>query len=133
MKHPSIATIAAVAWLAVAAVWPARADTAPGEEGKTRTYTLAEETIQHAKENLPKQVSTESPELTKLVHDLYIDCTFDKLWEPALPGLPYRFFSISGAGDKSYAKCQLLWDTMFVRSEERRVGKECRSRWSPYH
>ena len=59
-------------------------------------------------------VSTENPELTKLVHDLYIDCTFDKLWEPALPGLPYRFFSISGAGDTSYAKCQLLWDTMFV-------------------
>ena len=24
------------------------------------------------------------------------------------------------------------WDTG-VRSEERRVGKECRSRWSPYH
>ena len=22
---------------------------------------------------------------------------------------------------------------MFDRSEERRVGKECRSRWSPYH
>ena len=21
----------------------------------------------------------------------------------------------------------------FARSEERRVGKECRSRWSPYH
>ena len=21
----------------------------------------------------------------------------------------------------------------YVRSEERRVGKECRSRWSPYH
>ena len=21
----------------------------------------------------------------------------------------------------------------FCRSEERRVGKECRSRWSPYH
>ena len=26
-------------------------------------------------------------------------------------------------------KGSLLWD----RSEERRVGKECRSRWSPYH
>ena len=24
------------------------------------------------------------------------------------------------------------WDA-FRRSEERRVGKECRSRWSPYH
>ena len=23
--------------------------------------------------------------------------------------------------------------TDYVRSEERRVGKECRSRWSPYH
>ena len=23
--------------------------------------------------------------------------------------------------------------TGFLRSEERRVGKECRSRWSPYH
>ena len=22
---------------------------------------------------------------------------------------------------------------IFIRSEERRVGKECRSRWSPYH
>ena len=24
-------------------------------------------------------------------------------------------------------------DPPFQRSEERRVGKECRSRWSPYH
>ena len=24
-------------------------------------------------------------------------------------------------------------DYTFERSEERRVGKECRSRWSPYH
>ena len=26
-----------------------------------------------------------------------------------------------------------LSDFIFGRSEERRVGKECRSRWSPYH
>ena len=27
-----------------------------------------------------------------------------------------------------------LWlEEMIPRSEERRVGKECRSRWSPYH
>src|SRR3712207_3032314 len=25
------------------------------------------------------------------------------------------------------------WLTHWLRSEERRVGKECRSRWSPYH
>src|SRR3989440_4274846 len=27
----------------------------------------------------------------------------------------------------------LLAEKSVVRSEERRVGKECRSRWSPYH
>ena len=26
-----------------------------------------------------------------------------------------------------------LIPTLLCRSEERRVGKECRSRWSPYH
>ena len=25
------------------------------------------------------------------------------------------------------------YEVICVRSEERRVGKECRSRWSPYH
>ena len=30
--------------------------------------------------------------------------------------------------DKEYEKSKTK-----VRSEERRVGKECRSRWSPYH
>ena len=25
------------------------------------------------------------------------------------------------------------WVDRYIRSEERRVGKECRSRWSPYH
>ena len=31
---------------------------------------------------------------------------------------------------------KLQWDmssALYQRSEERRVGKECRSRWSPYH
>ena len=31
------------------------------------------------------------------------------------------------------AMSELLKKTVLVRSEERRVGKECRSRWSPYH
>ena len=26
-----------------------------------------------------------------------------------------------------------ILDEILTRSEERRVGKECRSRWSPYH
>ena len=30
-------------------------------------------------------------------------------------------------------RCIILIPTEELRSEERRVGKECRSRWSPYH
>ena len=28
---------------------------------------------------------------------------------------------------------RINYDMLNYRSEERRVGKECRSRWSPYH
>ena len=31
------------------------------------------------------------------------------------------------------APASVLWEVGLGRSEERRVGKECRSRWSPYH
>ena len=40
---------------------------------------------------------------------------------------------------KYYAQAQASGELDFeelcegIRSEERRVGKECRSRWSPYH
>ena len=33
--------------------------------------------------------------------------------------------------DNENSKSEFIKD--IVRSEERRVGKECRSRWSPYH
>ena len=31
------------------------------------------------------------------------------------------------------AICLISFFITLIRSEERRVGKECRSRWSPYH
>src|SRR2546430_6422898 len=33
----------------------------------------------------------------------------------------------------SFSFFTLIMPPTLVRSEERRVGKECRSRWSPYH
>ena len=36
-------------------------------------------------------------------------------------------------GSKSQGMKQLMAGGGVARSEERRVGKECRSRWSPYH
>jgi len=38
-------------------------------------------------------------------------------------------FSVNAIASGSPTTC--LWNV--YRSEERRVGKECRSRWSPYH
>ena len=38
------------------------------------------------------------------------------------------------AGNKRSSMGVILENTKnYLRSEERRVGKECRSRWSPYH
>src|ERR1039457_3548114 len=34
---------------------------------------------------------------------------------------------------QEYRQYMRLFNDMVSRSEERRVGKECRSRWSPYH
>ena len=50
--------------------------------------------------------------------------------------------ALSGEFSRLGAKRLMLWSVAFavmyavsdeLRSEERRVGKECRSRWSPYH
>ena len=36
-------------------------------------------------------------------------------------------------GKKEYKEATVRYKGDRSRSEERRVGKECRSRWSPYH
>ena len=47
-----------------------------------------------------------------------------------------RYYIVDTAGSK---KCKSVYGHSYkevterLRSEERRVGKECRSRWSPYH
>ena len=51
--------------------------------------------------------------------------TFDRsprgiLWAPDESGI---YLNVESDG----------WRNLYFRSEERRVGKECRSRWSPYH
>src|SRR3712207_7850123 len=40
---------------------------------------------------------------------------------------------VVGPGPVGVARRGALVDALRQRSEERRVGKECRSRWSPYH
>ena len=40
---------------------------------------------------------------------------------------------LEGAASERREDSFAAWRRFFERSEERRVGKECRSRWSPYH
>ena len=51
---------------------------------------------------------------------------------PAGPYVVLPFFGPSNVRDTFGTVADLESDYLF-RSEERRVGKECRSRWSPYH
>src|SRR2546425_10340401 len=53
-------------------------------------------------------------------------------------GIPHRFLGggtnlLVQDGELPWVVLQLVGQDPEVRSEERRVGKECRSRWSPYH
>ena len=53
----------------------------------------------------------------------------DRLWRRKMvdslrPSSPQRILDVASGTDETNQLC---------RSEERRVGKECRSRWSPYH
>ena len=43
------------------------------------------------------------------------------------------FWFISNGIDEIMALKKNPIEELYERSEERRVGKECRSRWSPYH
>src|SRR3989454_6903649 len=51
----------------------------------------------------------------------------DLLFTPTTPTPAFK------AGEKLNDPVAMYLSDIFTRSEERRVGKECRSRWSPYH
>ena len=57
------------------------------------------------------------------------------LREANLRGANLREASLIGANllDANLIEADLEGADLLLRSEERRVGKECRSRWSPYH
>ena len=56
--------------------------------------------------------------------------------QPKEAATPIHIYPLGGLGEvgKNMTVYECCGDMIIVdRSEERRVGKECRSRWSPYH
>ena len=49
------------------------------------------------------------------------------------PNLLARNLSAKSTQTLGLVVTNTLYHGIYFRSEERRVGKECRSRWSPYH
>ena len=65
----------------------------------------------------------------EIVTDTSSNLTDSTIDEFGLYILPLSFM-VDGVQHQSYLKGE---KSDLTRSEERRVGKECRSRWSPYH
>src|SRR2546426_9113384 len=84
--------------------------------------------------SLTREIASHAPELS-----------MDRLALGRRPPWPVKFVLVVGSAEISVIFLSLLlarWEVGFLRpvagfalarSEERRVGKECRSRWSPYH
>src|ERR1035441_10329789 len=54
------------------------------------------------------------------------------VWHEERPGIDHRVLQVRrDVGVRGQADGERRFEA--CRSEERRVGKECRSRWSPYH
>ena len=60
----------------------------------------------------------------QILHSIDMEC---------YSGEVYGFLGPNGAGKTTTIKIAVGLLQLDERSEERRVGKECRSRWSPYH
>ena len=59
--------------------------------------------------------------------------TFEPAAQPLLPVELQKKVALTVGQPLHMENVRLSISQLYGRSEERRVGKECRSRWSPYH
>ena len=91
------------------------------------TYTLIPaDKLRYFKETVEDKKQAEPIEENIDLHGLFKL----KIWEQPKKDRTYILGADTGEGIGKDFSTGLVFD---IRSEERRVGKECRSRWSPYH
>ena len=72
--------------------------------------------------------------LTQLGVNLPDDSVIDRVLQSLPPSYKSFVMNYNMQGmNKTIPELFAMLKAAEVRSEERRVGKECRSRWSPYH
>src|SRR2546425_11599318 len=93
--------------------------------------------------NSPREVHCQTDRTTELAGAFAFDSPFTQVFEWGRRRFRWRLRRTARAGrhnecseNKQAKRRSGGWARMYSnwpRSEERRVGKECRSRWSPYH
>ena len=83
-------------------------------------------------EEINKMIMEDAPmeEINDAIGYIDICSCFDPIFEPPIDFLEECRRHLEAA-QSSF--CETIERKIGNRSEERRVGKECRSRWSPYH
>ena len=131
-------------------------------QGKVKNYLGNQKTVKAPLrwQSAPNHPTTELAYITKKEKDLLLKKDLHKSLKGGVNRGPSGIISLNGWGDRgggfadrSFAGQErpgrdvqvttgsphgdgprtITQRTKTVRSEERRVGKECRSRWSPYH
>ena len=90
----------------------------------SRYFLQAAEQLQGSGIDLYKEMLPETPSITKFLSD--------ELQPGESVGIDGKMFSVEQV-ESMQAELSAKNIQIVFRSEERRVGKECRSRWSPYH
>src|SRR2546422_7340256 len=87
-----------------------------------------------AREN-PAMVCLDDPQVDARTHAKVVSGDDEPLHEraPLAPAASSVRSALSALGRSVRLTARARSKTRATRSEERRVGKECRSRWSPYH
>ena len=101
-------------------------------EGATGTITRADKNIRKEAPPLPYNLAKLQAEASKRYDITDTLKHLQKLYEQGYVTYPRTDCRYIPEGH--HAEAQAVLDSISrSRSEERRVGKECRSRWSPYH
>src|SRR2546429_4163643 len=105
-----------------------------GHEEAAKLVYLGLYALQHRGQESAGIVSTDGKDLYAHramgeVEEIFTPEVLNKL--PGSASIGHTRYST--AGDKALLNAQPIMIDCNKRSEERRVGKECRSRWSPYH
>ena len=130
-KHPLLAEAAIPVDISCGEKFRALVITGPNTGGKTVALKTAGICVCLGWLGFPIPAS-EGSVLGK-IDDIHCDIGDEQSIEQNLSTFSAHIKQITKILDTATEGSVVLLDELLLRSEERRVGKECRSRWSPYH